>query len=185
MPYCCQCNGSGSRCKSCACVKAGRPCNHCVTGRSKNCHHRPLPGNAASSSLPSSLPVSFAQAVSLNNNRSAEVGVSSSCLPQNIPTEDQLRSPCHNEERRTSDVVEDQSGRAEPPRSNSVTSAVVDSLSATLSPQSTLLLKGRFLEKTSVFLATILLAVGVRIQTVQAIPWIRLPSRLAVLVVLL
>ena len=48
-----------------------------------------------------------------------------------------------------------------------------------------LLLKGRFLEKTRVFLAAILLAIGVRIQTVQAIPSIRLPCRLAVLVVLL
>ena len=119
-------------------VKAGRPRSHCVPGLSKNCHNRPLPGNASSSSLPSSLPVSFAQAVSPNNNRSAEVGVSSSCLPQNISTEDQLRSPCHNEERRTSEVVDRQAGRAEPIRPNSVTSAVVDSPSATLPPQSTL-----------------------------------------------
>ena len=41
-----------------------------------------------------------------------------------------------------------------------------------------LLLKGRFLEKTRVFLAAIFLVVGVRIQTVQAVPWVRLPCLL-------
>ena len=36
MPVCCRCNGSG-RCRSCACVKSGRPCVDCLPSRKGNC----------------------------------------------------------------------------------------------------------------------------------------------------
>jgi hypothetical protein len=45
MPVCCRCNGSG-RCKSCACVKAGRPCTDFLPSRNGHCR------NAASSQAP-------------------------------------------------------------------------------------------------------------------------------------
>ena len=36
MPVCCRCDGSG-RCRSCACVKSGRPCVDCLPSRKGHC----------------------------------------------------------------------------------------------------------------------------------------------------
>ena len=36
MPVCCRCNGGG-RCKSCICVKSGRPCVDCLPSRKGHC----------------------------------------------------------------------------------------------------------------------------------------------------
>jgi len=36
MPVCCRCNGSG-RCRSCTCVKSGRPCVDCRPSRKGHC----------------------------------------------------------------------------------------------------------------------------------------------------
>ena len=63
MPYCCQCNGSGSRWKSCACVKSGRPCDNCAPGRSNVCHNRPLPC-VVPNKPPTFFPSSFATVAS-------------------------------------------------------------------------------------------------------------------------
>ena len=42
MPVCCRCNGSG-RCKSCSCVKSGRPCVDCLPSRKGHCCNNALP----------------------------------------------------------------------------------------------------------------------------------------------
>ena len=42
-PKCCSCNGAHARCKSCACVKAGRPCYSCQPMRNTCCSNPSAP----------------------------------------------------------------------------------------------------------------------------------------------
>ena len=50
MPVCCRCNGSG-RCRSCACVKSGRPCVDCLPSRKGNCCNNAHTSTSSTSSI--------------------------------------------------------------------------------------------------------------------------------------